>query len=55
MAASIGYICMRRATTKPVAISVATVATMVARLTRVKAAISFSHGVMAAPMANSSG
>ena len=55
IAVSIGYIFNMRPTTKPVPISVATVATIVTTLTSVNAAMSLSHGVIATPIANSSG
>jgi len=55
IAASIGYIFSQRPTTAPVAISVATVLTMVMRFGRLNAATSLSHGVIDTPMANNSG
>ena len=54
IAVSIGYIFIRRPTTKPVPISVATVDTIVTTLTIVNAAVSLSQGVIATPIANSS-
>ena len=55
MAVSIGYIFSHRPTTKPVAMSVATVLAIVATFARLMAATSWSHGVMAVPIANSNG
>jgi len=55
MAVSIGYIPIHRPTTKPVTISVATVAKMVMMLAGWKAATNLSHGVIATPTAKSKG
>src|ERR1035438_5053172 len=55
MAVSMGYIFNQCPTRAPVAISVATVETMVMMVGRLKAAISLSHGVSDTPMANSRG
>ncbi|MOA48428.1 hypothetical protein D3C78_1711680 [compost metagenome] len=55
MAASIGCILTLRPTKKPTVIKVATVATMVRMVGRLKASTTFCHGVTTMPMANSKG
>src|SRR5450631_344809 len=55
MAASMGYIFIQYPTKAPIAISVATVETMVITVGRLKAAINLSHGVSDTPIANNNG
>ncbi|MNN89531.1 hypothetical protein D3C81_2073590 [compost metagenome] len=55
MAASIGYILILRPTKKATVINVATVATMVMMVGKLKASTTFCHGVTTMPMANSKG